>query len=190
MKERFWNIPNILSLYRLLIFPFVLYLVLSRRESLFVVFITISLITDVADGIIARAFNMQTKIGARLDSWADLGTFICSFLAIGLFKWELMRPHAWFLELFFGIWLLSYIVVLIKFKGLIGLHTYLFKITGYLQGAFILCLFLFGFFPWLFYIALGVGILACAEEIIIIALINRPRMNVKGLYWIIREKER
>jgi len=86
VKEKFWNIPNSLSLYRLLIFPVLLYWIFSCRESLIAVFIAINLFTDWLDGIIARAFNMQTRIGAKLDSWADTGTYICAFLAIYLFK--------------------------------------------------------------------------------------------------------
>lgn len=187
MKERFWNIPNTLSLYRLIIFPFIMWLIITGKQDLFAVFIAISLVTDLLDGIIARVFNMQTKIGARLDSWADTGTFICSFLAIWLFKWEFIKPHEWLWWTFFLVWALSYIVVFAKFRGLIGLHTYLFKITGYLQGAFIMCLFLFDFYPVLFYIGLGTGTLACLEEIVIIAMLDKPRENVKGLYWIMKE---
>lgn len=188
MKEQFWNIPNALSLYRLLAFPFILWLVITGRQELFAVFIAISLFTDFLDGVIARVFHLQTKIGARLDSWADTGTFLCSFLAIGLFKWSAIQPHAWLWWLFFTAWLFSYLVVLVKFKGLIGLHTYLFKITGYLQGAFIICLFLLDFFPWLFYLSLGAGTIACIEEIIIILVIREPVMNVKGLYWVLKKR--
>jgi CDP-diacylglycerol--glycerol-3-phosphate 3-phosphatidyltransferase len=83
--ERVWTIPNILSLYRILVFPFILWLILSGNQQLFAAFITISLISDLLDGLIARTFKMQTKIGALLDSWADLGTYILAFLAIGLF---------------------------------------------------------------------------------------------------------
>lgn len=188
MKERFWTIPNIISLYRILVFPFILYLVFSGREQWFAVFIAISLFSDWLDGVIARVFHMQTKLGARLDSWADLGTYICAFLAIYLFKWQEIKPHLPVLIAFFTIWVLSYAVVFIKFGGLIGLHTYLFKITGYLQGGFLLCLFLFGFYPWFFYVAMITGIIACLEEILIILLINKPRVNVKGLYWILTKR--
>jgi cardiolipin synthase (CMP-forming) len=188
LKERFWNIPNVLSLYRLLVFPFILWLIVTGRQHVFAVFIAISLFTDFLDGIIARVFHQQTRIGARLDSWADTGTFICAFLAIGLFKWDFIAPHAWLWWLFFAAWLASYIVVLVKFKGLIGLHTYLFKITGYLQGAFIICLFLFDFYTWLFYLSLGTGTIACLEEIIIIGMLRAPAMNVKGLYWILKKR--
>jgi len=188
LKEKFWNIPNSLSLYRLLIFPLLLYWVLAGKEDLVAIFIAINLFTDWLDGIIARAFNMQTRIGAKLDSWADTGTYICAFLAIYYFKWEEVKPHILVLYIFFAVWILSYLVVFIKFKGLIGLHTYLFKSTGYVQGAFIISLFLFGFYPWLFYLCMVTGILACVEEIIIILLIRKPMINVKGLYWIIKDK--
>jgi len=190
LKERFWNIPNTLSLYRLLAFPFILWLVITGRQDLFAIFIAISLITDLLAGIIARVFHMQTVIGARLDSWADTGTFICSFLGIWVFKWEYIKPYEWLWWLFFSLWLLSYIAVFVKFKGLIGLHTYLFKITGYLQGAFIICLFLLDFYAWLFYVALGAGILACLEEIVIITILDKPRVNVRGLYWILKNNSR
>ena len=189
-NERFWTIPNILSLYRIIIFPFVLWLIFSKNENLFAVFITISLITDFLDGFIARRFKMQTTIGVKLDSWADLGSYILAFIAIGLFKWQDIKPHFPMLYVFAGVMALSYLVVFVKFKGLIGLHTYMFKITGYMQGAFIISLFVWGFYLLPYYICLVWGTLACIEEIIIILLLKEPRMNVKGLYWILQKENR
>lgn len=187
-SEPFWTIPNILSLYRMAIFPFILFLIFRRNESLVAIFISISLVTDILDGMIARIFKMQTSIGARLDSWADTGTYILAFVAIYLFKWDVIKKDWLILVVFFVCWILSYAIVLIKFRGLIGLHTYLFKITGYLQGAFIVILFLFGYYAWLFYLCLCAGALACIEEIIIISLIKEPMSNVKGLYWLVKDK--
>jgi cardiolipin synthase (CMP-forming) len=184
--ERFWTMPNILSLYRIIIFPLILWLILSGKEKMFAVFITISLVTDILDGFIARRFDLQTRIGAKLDSWADTGTYILAFLAIYLFKWQEIKPFSGILIVFAAVMALSYSLVFLKFKGLIGLHTYMFKATGYLQGAFIISLFVFGFYPLLYYICLMWGILACVEEIIIILLLKQPRSNVKGLYWILK----
>jgi cardiolipin synthase len=184
LKEKFWNIPNSLSLYRLLIFPVMLYWIITRKEDLVAIFIAVNLFTDWLDGIIARGFNMQTKIGARLDSWADTGTYICAFLAIYYFKWEEIKPHSIILYIYFSLWLLSYVIVFIKFRGLIGMHTYLSKATGYIQGAFIVILFLFGFYPLLFYAGMFAGLLALLEEIIIIIKLKGPKTNVKGLYWL------
>jgi phosphatidylglycerophosphate synthase len=189
-KNPFWTIPNILSLYRIIIFPYIAFLIYQQEEKLFAIFITISLVTDILDGLIARVFNMQTAIGAKLDSWADTGTYLLAFAAIYVFKWAEIRPHAWILLVFVAIWIFSYVQVFIKFKGLIGLHTYLFKITGYVQGAFIVLLFLIGFIPWFFYFAIGIGLIALIEEVIIISILSKPRSNVKGLYWIGKNKLR
>ena len=188
--ERFWTIPNILSLYRIVIFPFILWLILSANENLFAVFITLSLVTDILDGFIARRFKMQTNIGVKLDSWADLGTYILAFIAIALFKWPEIQPHSFMLYVFAGIMGLSYILVFVKFKGLIGLHTYMFKLTGYLQGAFIVSLFVWGFHLLPYYISITWGTLACIEEIIIILILKEPATNVKGLCWVLKNKNR
>lgn len=190
MKKTFWTIPNILTLYRILIFPLIIYWIFTGRENLVGIFIAISLFTDWLDGIIARAFKIQTELGAKMDSWADMGTYICAFLTIYTFRWQEFKPHMFIGYLFLAFWLLSYIIVFARFKGLIGLHTYLFKTTGYIQGAFIIILFLFGFYPWFFYLAMSVGILACLEEIVIIFLLKEPRTNVKGLYWLISDRRK
>ena len=190
IRERFWTIPNILSLYRILIFPFILYLIIVEKESLFALFITISLLTDILDGFIARVFKMQTSIGARLDSWADLGTYILAFLAIYIFKWNDIEPYSFLLLVFAIVMLVSYIAVFLKFKGLIGLHTYMFKITGYVQGAFIIVLFVWGFKVWYYYFSISWGILACIEEILIILILSKPASNVKGLYWVLKNRRR
>jgi CDP-diacylglycerol--glycerol-3-phosphate 3-phosphatidyltransferase len=188
LTERFWTIPNILSLYRIIIFPFIFYLVYIKDESLFTVFITISLVTDILDGLIARAFKMQTQIGVKLDSLADIGTTLLAFLAVYVLKWEQLKPHAFAVLIFFIAWLLAYLVAIIRFGGLVGLHTYLFKITGYLQGAFIVTLFVFNFNLLLFYFAVIVGIIASIEEIIIVSIIPKPISNVKGLYWLLKNR--
>ena len=73
-KDKIVTIPNILSLIRLLLVPvFVVTFFGSSAESRFYaagVFI-ISGITDVADGIIARKFNMTSYLGQILDPLAD-----------------------------------------------------------------------------------------------------------------------
>ena len=66
MAEKLWTIPNALSLYRLAAAPAIALCLVLGRERWFVALFTISLLTDVADGWIARRFNLHTKIGARL----------------------------------------------------------------------------------------------------------------------------
>ena len=60
--ESVLNVPNLISLYRLLIFPVILYFALTGREQWYVILLCISLISDVLDGNIARIFKLQTNI--------------------------------------------------------------------------------------------------------------------------------
>jgi len=73
--ENVLNVPNMISLYRLLAFPVILYMALTNRESTYVVLLCISLVSDVLDGWIARRFNLETKFGAALDNLADICTY-------------------------------------------------------------------------------------------------------------------
>jgi len=92
-KNNIYNLPNSLSLYRLLMSPYILYLGFNGQESLFAILLTINLVTDVLDGLIARCFNLQTEFGARLDSIADFGTYISAIAGVFFFKASDFQPH-------------------------------------------------------------------------------------------------
>ncbi|MBT5032335.1 MAG: CDP-diacylglycerol--glycerol-3-phosphate 3-phosphatidyltransferase [Proteobacteria bacterium] len=69
-----WNIPNILTLLRIVVIPaLVVVYVLDRPWSGLVatVLFTGAAITDWADGYLARKMNLQTAFGAFLDPVAD-----------------------------------------------------------------------------------------------------------------------
>ncbi|HKU65587.1 MAG TPA: CDP-alcohol phosphatidyltransferase family protein, partial [Rhizomicrobium sp.] len=76
------NIPNALSAYRLGMVPVLAGLALTGREKFFVLLIVISLVSDILDGLIARAFRLQTAFGAKLDSIADDATYIAAFIGV------------------------------------------------------------------------------------------------------------
>ena len=186
--ENILNVPNLLSFYRLVISPFLLYLVLSGHEKLFAVFFCISLITDVLDGNIARIFKLQTRFGAALDNLADISTYILAFIGMFIFKWNDINPHAWIFYLFLIVLLLSYIVAYVRFHKIPGLHLFTVVTSGYAQGIFIFILFASGFYAWLFYTAVILGIVGYIEKIIVLMRLDDIRPGVKGLYWLIREQ--
>ena len=92
-REKHLNVPNVLSFYRLISFPVVLFFILTNRESVFVILLIINLITDILDGAVARIFNLRTEFGAKLDSLADDGTIILAILGIVYFKLEEFAPY-------------------------------------------------------------------------------------------------
>ena len=74
-------IPNILTVIRFLLIPFILYSVVAGNYLFALILFTISGITDIADGFIARKFNFISNFGKLMDPLADKLTQI-SMLAI------------------------------------------------------------------------------------------------------------
>ena len=92
-KNEIYTVPNILSFYRLVAFPYILWLTTSGNEHLFAIFLIVNLITDVLDGFIARTFKCETELGARLDSLADIGTYILAVVGTFVFKSKEIEPY-------------------------------------------------------------------------------------------------
>ncbi len=77
------NIPNFISLGRVLSVPLVFWLLLSGRyQTAFVLFV-IAGISDAVDGWLAKTYNWQTELGAYLDPLADKLLIVCIFVAMG-----------------------------------------------------------------------------------------------------------
>ena len=70
--DRIWTIPNIMSFFRLILIPAIMWAYLAKKDYVLVaVFLVISGITDVADGFVARHFNQISNLGKMLDPIAD-----------------------------------------------------------------------------------------------------------------------
>ncbi len=186
-KEKILNIPNILSAYRLLSFPFVLYLIYAGRENFFAWMLCVNLVTDILDGLIARAFNMQTALGARLDSLADIGTYMLALVGVYRFKLDEIGGDVWLLCFTVILFATGYIVSFIRFGQYQSFHLLSAKISGYALGIFFFVLFMFTYQSWLYFIAMTVASLAFAEEIVILFIIRELRSDVRGLPWLMRE---
>ncbi len=79
-----WNIPNSLTLLRILLIPvFVGLMLYARYESALAVLLGAGL-TDALDGTIARAANQRTKLGMYLDPLADKLLLTSGFLTLSV----------------------------------------------------------------------------------------------------------
>ncbi|MEJ2067434.1 MAG: CDP-diacylglycerol--glycerol-3-phosphate 3-phosphatidyltransferase [Deltaproteobacteria bacterium] len=80
------NVPNTLSILRILSIPvFVIFLLYDRFFVALLIFIGAG-ITDGLDGLIARVFNQKTAIGAYLDPIADKLMLITSFIVLAILR--------------------------------------------------------------------------------------------------------
>jgi cardiolipin synthase (CMP-forming) len=187
-KESIYTIPNFLSFYRLIMFPVVLYFAITEDINLFTIFFVINLLTDVLDGFIARMFNQQTRLGARLDSLADVGSFVLAFVGVFIFRWDNVQPHAISFFTFLGLYLLTDVFALLKFKKISSFHLYSWKVCGYVQGIFFIVLFAIDFYEPFYYLMIVFSILAAIEHLIIQIIIKDMKSNLKGLYWVLKER--
>lgn len=188
-KNEFLTIPNLITSSRLILFPVILYFALSGKERLFAIFIVFNFLSDVIDGFIARRFKMESETGARLDSFADNLTYMLVFIGIYSFKLKDFEPHIVSLLIFIGFLMLTIIVSLIKFRKFPSFHLYMTKIGGYIQGAFFICLFTIGFVTPFYYLVIIWGITGAVEHLAIQMVIPEMRSNVKGLYWVLKERK-
>ena len=81
-KKQILTIPNLLSLFRLLLIPLIVWLYVSKEANYGALgVVMLSGLTDIVDGFIARRFNMISDLGKILDPVADKLTqaalFIC-----------------------------------------------------------------------------------------------------------------
>ena len=94
-KRDFFKIPNILSLFRLLLIPVYAGLYLNATEKYQFVLagtiLTISCLTDMIDGKIARKYNMITALGKILDPLADKLTQFALTICLSM-KYPVLYP--------------------------------------------------------------------------------------------------
>ena len=94
-KKDILNIPNLLSLFRLVLIPVYVFIYLNATESweywLAGGILAASCMTDMVDGWIARRFDMITPLGKLLDPIADKFTQLVLTICLSL-KYPVMRP--------------------------------------------------------------------------------------------------
>lgn len=187
--KSYFTIPNILSASRIAVFPLLLFFAFTYQKEYFSYLLLFSLITDVADGYIARRFNMITEFGSRLDSWGDACNYIAALTGIVFLCWNDVTTHAYGFAVIFGLYFIQMGVMLWRFRKLIGMHLYISKITGYVHGFFILYWFLFSFNEYLFALAVGIACYAFIEEMIVTLLLKTPGSDLKSAYHVIKNRK-
>ena len=101
-KKEIFTIPNLLSLFRLLLIPVYIFIYLNASNDsdyfLAAGILAVSCLTDLIDGKIARHFNMISTVGKILDPLADKATQFTLILCLAM-KYRFL----WYLVLLFVI---------------------------------------------------------------------------------------
>lgn len=81
---RLVNLPNLISLGRLMSVPVITWLIMeSRMAAAFWLFVAAGA-TDAIDGFIAKRFNSRTELGAYLDPLADKALLVSTYVTLGI----------------------------------------------------------------------------------------------------------
>jgi cardiolipin synthase len=187
ISRRIFYLVNSITVYRILAAPVLLWLILTGRNDLFKWLLAISFFTDAIDGYLARRYDAVSVLGARLDSVADDLTITMAI--VGVFKLNS--------QFLLNEWLLISIMVLLflvqvgsafaRYRKMTAFHTYIAKGAAVSQAVFLISFFFFTKPVYLvFYICAFLTSLDLLEEIILIWLLPTYRLNVKGLYWVLK----
>ena len=78
------HVPNALTIIRFLLIPVIVISIFNRDYIIAFIFFTVSGITDIADGCIARKFNLISNFGKLMDPLADKLTQIATIASLTL----------------------------------------------------------------------------------------------------------
>ena len=119
VKEKILNVPNAITLLRILATPILVYVLLGDFNKYFqaATFVVFAL-SDALDGFIARNFNQKTRFGAKFDMLADRIFFstVLIVLAIRLFA----LPNAFISS--------PYLILLLLCREIIGLPMFIYML--------------------------------------------------------------
>jgi len=80
------NIPNLITLARMLMTPLAVLMIVSHRFPFAFLIFILAGVSDAVDGFIAKNFNLRTELGAYLDPLADKALLISIYVALAIYS--------------------------------------------------------------------------------------------------------
>ncbi len=182
------HLPNLISGARIAAAPVLAALALADMRTAFTWLLVVALLSDIADGLIARIFSFTSPLGARLDSIGDALLFAVAAFGIWVFHETVIRAYWPAFALVLALWLVEHLAALWRYGRLSSFHTYASRVAAYALGIFVGVLFVWGLQPWLLYLATGLSVLASLEECVLLMLVPEWRADVRGAWWVVRDR--
>ena len=184
-KEEIVNLPNLVSVIRILMAPVLFYFAFTQQPNWFIGVLLFAEFTDVLDGFLARTLNQITKMGSHLDSWGD---FVI-YTTIAICAWILWPDILQREILYFTIIVLSFtlpaLIGFIKFHRFTSYHTWSVKLAVVITIISYILLFS-GLLDWPFRVAAVFCLYAALEEIAITLLIHHEHVDVRTVWQALR----
>jgi CDP-diacylglycerol--glycerol-3-phosphate 3-phosphatidyltransferase len=173
--------PNLLTGFRFVAAPILLWLAWHDYPIAFMGLLAVAFLTDLLDGMVARLTGQVSQLGATLDSWADVITYLTIALSCWWLWPEIVSREKFYVGLIVASCLLPAAVGIYKFGCFTSYHTWAVKIAAAAMGSSLYILFLGG--PvWPFRIAAALCTIAALEEILITWLLRKPVSNLRSVW--------
>ena len=179
------NIPKILIYSRLFISVIIITLAYYQPPLypyIIVSLLTIGLLTDIFDGIIARKLNISTTSLRRLDSTIDQIFFVCTAIASYMLCPNFYKANALYIGILVGAEILIYLVSYLKFQKEVATHSLGAKFWTLILFATLIEIFLTCNSTVLFQLCIWIGIITRFEIVLIILVLKNWTNDVPTLY--------
>ncbi len=180
------HLPNLITIARILSVPVLLAFAVREQEVAFKWLLLAALLSDILDGLLARAFDLASAFGATLDSIADALLMGAAAYGIWEFHPSFVQEHGPAVLLVLGLWVLEMLVAFWRYGKLSSFHAYSIRVGAYMLGIFVMVLFIWGFHLWFFYLTIITIVLGYLEEFVLLWLLPEWTPNVRGVYWVLR----
>lgn len=172
-------IPNTLSIFRIILSG--LLIVSFPYKTIFIIIYLLSGFTDILDGFIARKYNIETKLGAKLDSIADI--ILYTVLLIIFFIWfrTILIKYKWLIIITITIRVSTIIIGIVKFKNIVFIHTVANKITGVMIFCIPIYIIVLNS-NILVLVAVLAPIISALEEFLIMLISKKVDLNKKSIF--------
>lgn len=179
------RIPIALIFLRLIIGFIIIFLSVQRVHHyslLAIILLSVGLLTDIFDGIIARHVKVSTQFLRRLDSTIDQFFFISVAIATYIQCPQFFKLNSSRLIVLFAIEALTYLISFVKFKKEIATHSIGAKIWTLLLFATLIEIMTHCESGVLFFICFWAGLLTRIEILTIILTLKKWTNDVPSFY--------
>jgi len=180
MDKNIYSIPNLLSLLRLTLVPVLAIVATLNQAGLFLSLMAISLVSDMLDGYFARRLHQVTELGARLDSWADMGTYAMMILGLYMIWPSIFVEQVIYLIAATLSYVLPVVIALTRFGSFPSYHTWGAKLAAVFVAPAYYLLILYDN-QIFFRMVIIFHVVVAVEEIAITFILKQPKTNVGSI---------
>jgi len=194
MRQRpIWlsRLPNVISIFRLFAAPVMLAMAVGQMHDAFAWFLVPALLSDAADGWLARKLQCESQLGSLLDSLADTLLMLVIILSIWFLHPAVYQQHWPIFAIVVVVWSIAHLLALFRYGRLASFHTRLLQTGIVLFAVFAMVLFIYGFIPWMLYLAGIFSLIGAIEHFTLLVLVPEWTPNIRGgLLEVLRNRPR